>query len=86
MMVSSTAAVAAAAVSGGMAMTASNANTTVPETPYGDFVPPFCSELNENKYGYVELKISGLPPVALEEDEPRGSLEELFRDVYNEIT
>ncbi|CAB9517430.1 expressed unknown protein [Seminavis robusta] len=80
------AAVAAAAVSGGVAMTTSVVNTTVPVNLYGDFVPPFCSEASDNKFGYVELTISGIPPSALEDNEARGSLEDLFRNVYNEIT
>jgi hypothetical protein len=65
------AAVAAAAVSSGVALTAPE-NTTAPFNPYGDFVPPTCAMEPEMKVGYVELAIQDFPPDAL--DDPANKL------------
>ncbi|CAB9496706.1 Inherit from NOG: Serine repeat antigen [Seminavis robusta] len=50
------------------------------------FTPPSCSDadLLEEKIGYVELSIQGLPPHALPHQ--KHVLENLFRDVYNTIS
>lgn len=76
------AATAAAAVSSGVSLTGQTHNATVPK--YGNFIPPICSSESEHKMGYLELQIQGIPPDALQAK--KTSLENMFRDVYNEIT
>ena len=60
------AAVTAAAVSSGVAVT-SQRNTTEPFNPYGDFVPPTCEVEPTMKIGHVELQIQGFTPETLED-------------------
>ena len=38
------------------------------------------------KVGYVQLQIQGLQPETLEDSKQKGLLEDLFRDVYNELS
>ena len=84
------AAVTAAAVSSGVVVSVQsadqgNATAIYPPANYTDgFVPPECSADGTIKEGLVELRIEGFPPEAL--PARKADLEDLFRDLYNEIT
>ncbi|CAB9526927.1 domain protein [Seminavis robusta] len=79
------AAVAAAAVSSGVVITQeARSNSTAPVVKGSDFVPPSCSLTSQIKQGLVELKIQGMPEDSLPQH--RESIEEIFRDLYNNIT
>ncbi|CAB9506176.1 expressed unknown protein [Seminavis robusta] len=88
------AAVSAAAVSTGFGVSSSQTgpaatpgNVSIGYDPTSDvFTPPTCADANlaEEKIGFVELNIQALPPQALPQH--KHILEELFRDVYNEIS
>ncbi|CAB9498345.1 expressed unknown protein [Seminavis robusta] len=79
------AAVAAAGLSTGIASTRSAAP---PMEPVGNYtqmwIPPQCPTPSEPKEGYVELNLQGLPDGAI--DDYKEEMEDMFRDVYNNIT
>ncbi|CAB9496707.1 ECF subfamily RNA polymerase sigma-24 subunit [Seminavis robusta] len=80
-----TATVGVVAASSSFNSTASTGTATQEATVsrLSSFVPPKCSEESDNKVGYVELDIQAIPPDAI--GPRKWVMEEMFRDVYNEI-